>query len=325
MIKILITGGSGFIGTNLVTYYLDKGLEVVNVDVAAPKIADHRPNWANVDILDKNKLSEVFRRFMPTHVVHLAARTDLRGQTLADYSSNIEGVENVISSINNCGSVVRAVFASSMLVCNVGYVPRDYDDYSPATIYGESKVLTEKIIKNNLDLSCEWTIVRPTSIWGPWFGEPYKNFFDLILKKRYVNFKGHTCTKTYGFIGNAVFHIDRILFTCNHLVNHKLFYLGDFPPINISEWSDEIRSELKLGPLVKVPFLIFKLAAMCGDLLVKFGLSFPMTSFRLKNMTTNNIVNLRDLHDAVGFPPYNRKEGIQKTISWLLRSNKSMD
>lgn len=324
MVKILITGGSGFIGTNLVKFYLNKDIVVVNVDTAKPKIADHQTHWVNLDILDQNKLSEFFGQFRPTHVVHLAARTDLRGQTLADYAANIEGVKNVVSSIINCGSVVRAVFASSMLVCKVGYVPRDYDDYLPSTIYGESKVLTEKIIKSHLDLSCEWSIARPTSIWGPWFGEPYRNFFDLILKKRYVNFKGNACTKTYGFVGNTVFQINSLLFADNDLVNHKTFYLGDFPPINISEWADEIRSELRLGPLVKVPFSVFKLAALCGDVLSMFGYKFPMTSFRLKNMTTDNVLNLDDLYSVVGVPPYNRKEGILETLRWfsLLNNNR---
>jgi nucleoside-diphosphate-sugar epimerase len=249
----------------------------------------------------------------------------LQGEKLADYAANIEGVENVISAINDCGTVVKTVFASSMLVCKVGYIPYNYDEYLPSTIYGESKVISEKIIKNHPCISCGWTIVRPSSIWGPWFGEPYRRFFEIIMNRRYVNINGNACKKTYGFIGNTVFQIDRILFACDDSLNKRVFYLGDIPPINISEWADEIRAELKLRPSMKVPFSIFRIAALCGDFFAKLGYKFPMTSFRLKNMTTDNILNLNDLNDAVGVPPFSRKEGIQETLKWFTKVNHDRD
>ncbi len=317
MAKVLITGGSGFIGTNLLELYEDRGFEVVNIDIVKPKLVTREPNWVNIDILDKERLSQFFLKYQPTHVVHLAARTDLKGRTLADYSANFEGVKNLILAIDGCNSVVRTVFASSMLVCGVGHIPKKYDEYSPTTIYGESKVLTEKVIKNHPPKSGAWTIVRPTSIWGPWFGEPYRDFFELILRGRYANFKGNACTKTYGYIGNVVLQIDGILFADNNVCNGKVFYLGDVPPINISEWADEIRDELNLGPSLKLPFWLFKMAALCGDLLIKLGLNFPMSSFRLKNMTTDNILPLDDLQDIVGKPPFTRKQGIKYTLVWL--------
>ena len=50
--KILITGGSGFIGTNLVDYYRQKGWEVMNVDVREPKNKEARSCWTQCDITD---------------------------------------------------------------------------------------------------------------------------------------------------------------------------------------------------------------------------------------------------------------------------------
>lgn len=32
---------------------------------------------------------------------------------------------------------------------------------------------------------CDWCIIRPTSIWGPWFGVPYRNFFDMVMHRMY--------------------------------------------------------------------------------------------------------------------------------------------
>ena len=316
-IRILITGGSGFIGTNILQYYIDKNVRVINIDTAEPRNIEHFQHWEKIDIRDSKALKMFSNEYSPTHIVHLAARVDLKGTKLNDYSSNIEGVENVIKAINFCKTVKKTIFASSMLVCGVGHVPKNYDDYNPSTVYGASKVKTEIIIKAHKDMSCAWNIVRPTSIWGPWFGEPYRNFFDVVTKRQFVHPNNMACTKTYGYVGNSVYQLDKLLFSQNNKLQGKTFYIGDKPPINISEWADEILFELGLPPAKKAPLFLFKFAAIFGDILGKLNINFPMTRFRLKNMTTDNILNLDDLYEAVGEPPYSRKEGIKETLCWL--------
>ena len=71
------------------------------------------------------------------------------------------------------------------------------------------------------------------------------------------------------------------------------------------------------GPAVELPLFFFKIVAYFGDMISFFGIYFPMTSFRLKNMTTNNIQNLEDLYNDIGSPPFNRVEGIKLTLEWL--------
>lgn len=322
-IKILFTGGSGFIGTNAVQFYIDKNIEVLSLDIANPRNSAHEPYFKQIDILDKKLLVECVGEFQPTHVIHLAARTDLNGKILSDYLVNTTGVENVIEAINQTGSVSKVLFASSMLVCKVGYRPVDYNDYMPSTVYGESKVLGEKIIRNSALLNAEWNIIRPTSIWGPWFAEPYRNFFDLVMSGQYVNIRRGCATKTFGYVGNAVYQIDKLLFAQDKSMNYRTFYIGDNPPVNISEWADEILIALGKVPARKLPLSLFKGLAFCGDWLGKLGVKIPMNSFRLKNMTTNNIHQLDDLYFATGETPFSRAEGIQKTLNWL-KINKQM-
>ena len=174
--RILVTGGSGFIGTNLVEYYKDQ-YEVLNLDIAKPRNESHFTYWKNGDILDEEKTIKIFSDFQPHYVLHMAARTDLDGKTLHDYAANTTGVEHVISAINQTESIEKVIFASSRLVCEIGYNPKDEFDYKPSTIYGESKIIGEKIVRDSKKLNGNWIIVRPTSLWGPWFDIPYKNFF----------------------------------------------------------------------------------------------------------------------------------------------------
>jgi nucleoside-diphosphate-sugar epimerase len=259
------------------------------------------------------------KEFSPDYIIHLAARTDLDGKTLDDYSANTLGVKNILKAAQQLSNLKKIIITSSMLVCNLGYRPKNQFDYYPTTIYGASKVVTEKTVWENRP-SCDWAIIRPTSIWGPWFSVPYRNFFDMVISKRYFHIGDKSCTKTYGYIGNAVYQIEKILFSDTLSDNNKIFYIGDYKPTNIEEWANEI-SDILHYKIIHIPYFIIFMAALFGDIIKKGGMSFPMTTFRLKNMTTDNIVDLANTMQLAPDLPYSRIEGIHKTLEWLKNNN----
>lgn len=318
MEKIIITGASGFIGTNVLEYYKNKRYKVFNLDIDSPRNKEHKQYWQKVDICDFEILKKAFDEIKPDYVLHLAARTDLNEKDgLEYYSANIQGVQNIVKLCGKDSGIKRVIFASTMLVNEVGYKPKNIFDYNPHTTYGQSKVMGEKIVFDNKDNLTEFCVIRPTSIWGEWFGEPYKNFFDFVLSGKFFHPGDKACTKTYGYVGNAVLQIDKLLFADIEKIQGQVFYIGDKPPINISQWADEIAEEAGVNKPKKIPFLIFKLAGCFGDILGKFGLKFPMTSFRLKNMTTDHIVNLDNTYEVCGEGPYDRKSGVKKALEWM--------
>lgn len=313
--RLIITGASGFIGTNLLQDFVNGGYEVMNIDSQPPRNPDHHKYWRNVNVLDRVKLEQTVLPFEPCYLIHLAARTDLNGKTLSDYEANMSGVNNILAIINKANTLEKVLIASSMLVCKVGYQPKDQFDYCPTTFYGESKVITEKIVRENCP-KCDWALLRPTSIWGPWFGVPYRNFFDMVMSRRYFHIGHRGCTKTYGYVGNAVYQIKQILFSNGTGQENKVFYLGDEPPTNIETWGNEIATELDLK-IPTLPYGIIRMAAWFGDGLKLAGLSFPMTSFRLRNMTTDNVVDLRKTIEVAPHPPFTRIDGVRQTLEWM--------
>lgn len=318
MYKVLITGGSGFIGTNLSEKFIQDGYEVLNIDIVEPKKEELFKYWNKVDINSFDILRESINSFSPNYIVHLAARTDLDGVSLEDYKTNVLGVENLLKVSNELTSLKKIIITSSMLVCYGGYYPKDQFDYNPTTIYGESKVKTEQIVWNNKP-SCDWTIMRPTSIWGPWFDIPYKNFFEMIISKKYFHVGNRGCTKTYGYVGNSIYQIEKLLFTETMDELKKVFFIGDNPAINIEDWGNEVADELGVE-IRKLPYSIIKIAAFFGDILKFIGVQFPMNSFRLHNMTTNNIINLKNTYEVAPILPYTRREGIKKTLKWMFEN-----
>ena len=314
--RIIITGGSGFIGTNLVEFYCKNNIDVINLDISKPKKKNHMKFWEKVDILNKVELKKCMMKINPDYVIHLAARTDLDGKNLHDYIVNTEGVQNVLDVLKEILSVKKAIFASSMLVCKNGYNPKDSNDYNPDTFYGESKVIGEEIIKNYQIDAFGLIIVRPTSIWGPWFDIPYAQFFKSIQKGRFVKFGNKLCTKTFGYVGNTVHQINGLLFLNEKISKYDIFYLGDSPPLNISDWSDLISKYMGVKKPIRLPFFIVKLISSFGDIVNKLNFNFPLNSTRLSNMTTNNIKKLDNIKKYVN-QRYSIEEGIEKTVDWL--------
>lgn len=312
-LNILITGASGFIGSNIFEFYINKGCNVLNIDLKQPKNEFYKKYWENVDIRDLCNLEKSITKFDPDYIIHLAARTDLNGKILDDYSSNTLGTENLIKICNKLSKLKRVIFTSSMLVCKPGYIPSNKLDYAPSTVYGKSKVEMEKIIRK-YNPNYSWCIIRPTSIWGPGFDVPYRNFFDMVIHNKYAHF-GKETNKTYGYIGNAIYQIDLILHSQLN-VDKQVFYLGDYIPTNIKLWADEIANESG-SRIIDIPFSLIKMAAHFGDILSKLNIGFPMTSFRLKNMTTENVVNLENTKELVPELPYTRIEGIRETLEWM--------
>lgn len=315
--KILITGGSGFIGTNLVEYYLKKGNAVLNLDKHRARNPLHDCYWKQCNILDMDHFKDICFEFNPDYFFHLAARTDLDGKTIDDYRENTDGVENTLDILYELKKLKRVMFFSSRLVCEIGYQPKGPDDYRPTTRYGESKVVGETLVKSANITKFPWDIVRPTSIWGPWFDVPYKNFFSTIMKRRYFHPRGRIISKSFGYVGNTIHQIDRLMFRPNS--DHgETFYLADYPPLVLKEFADEISRQLHGRPVFELPTALLRMIAYAGDVLKHIGYgSPPLTSFRLNNLLTDMVYDLCRFQEIVGPLPYREEDGIRETLEWM--------
>jgi nucleoside-diphosphate-sugar epimerase len=317
--RILVTGGSGFIGTNLINKLTGGGYEVLNMDVCEPRLKTHIPLWRKISLLDLYAMSQLVAEFQPDYVVHAAARTDLRGKTSEDYVANTTGTSNLVTALDAAATIKRVIFISSMLVCRNGYTPTSIVEYCPDTIYGESKAEMEILIRTRMDLAGrEYVIVRPTSVWGPWFGEPYLQFFLAIRRGLYVHPGNGQVNKQFAYVGNVVDQIERLLVVDAVHCSGSVFYLGDYAGYIVRDWANLIQKELRTKRIRTIPLTFLKAIATVGDSLMYIGWTrVPLTSFRLSNMLKSNILDSENTARVCGPLNHSVADGVRETVAWI--------
>lgn len=148
--KVLVTGSSGFIGKHLVRRLLDQGHEVIGVDIQPITLREVHPNFSlNLwDIRNHHAMARIFLANKPTHVVHLAAVSNVM-ETQKDpqhtLDVNVMGFQNVIDRALAAG-VSDFVYASSAAVYGDRVSPvQEHDTPRPISLYGATKAANELV------------------------------------------------------------------------------------------------------------------------------------------------------------------------------------
>jgi len=316
--RIIVIGSSGFIG-KWITLLIDrqKG-DWAGIDIQ-PKHKEQTPShFYQIDFTNRSQLKAAFDEYKPEAVIHLAARCDLNGESLEDYKVNVEGVATLCEVIRETSSVKRVIFTSSQLVCNVSYLPKSDRDYKPNTVYGESKVLTEKTVWEYQGGGKEWCIVRPTTVWGPHMSNHYQTVLKFIEKGVFFHSGGGELNKSYAYAENIACQYMQLLKVKNSLMNEKVFYLADYKPFSLRSYVNKVAQCMQKPLPVTVPLFLCQCLAKLGDVINLLGGGVPYNSFRLNNIRAEYIFDLSNTEQVCGELPVNFEEGVKRTVSWYL-------
>lgn len=173
--KILFTGGAGFIGSNVVDALIDLGHEVVVVDNLSSGFHQNlnpSAKFYQLSIRDK-KLSEIFEQEKPEIVNHHAAQIDVRKSAddpVVDAEDNILGSLNIITNCVQFG-VRKIIYASSggAVYGDVQYIPADENHpVNPISQYGVSKHTVEHYLYLYSTLhGLDYVVLRYANVYGP--------------------------------------------------------------------------------------------------------------------------------------------------------------
>ena len=164
MKKIIVTGGSGFIGSNLVNYLVKKNYFVINIDKLTyssntyPKHNLSKKNFKffKIDINKKSKLKKIIKKYKPECIFNLAAETHVDRSIDSPFQfihSNILGVYNLLEAIrenNKNNKKIKLVHISTDEVYGDIISSRSNEKfpYNPSSPYSASKASADHLIKS---------------------------------------------------------------------------------------------------------------------------------------------------------------------------------
>lgn len=317
--RVVVTGSSGFIGQHLAAMLVERGYDVLGIDKNDPETAPKGWRHERCNILEADRYVALVRDFGAEGMAHLAARADLYGHNLSDYDDNITGVENTIRAIRETPQMKRAIFTSTQLVCRVGHPPQSDTDYAPNTLYGESKVLGEKIVRREDGGGVPWCLTRPTTVWGPGMSAHYQRLFRMIRQGTYFHVGRRPRVKSFGYVGNVAYQYVMFLEVPPERIHRKVFYVGDYEPLALQRWTDQLAVALGAGKIRTLPYVAARAVALAGDVVNKVGFErFPFNSFRLNNVLTEYTFDMSNTREVCGENPFTLESGAAATAQWFL-------
>jgi UDP-glucose 4-epimerase len=174
--KILVTGGTGYIGSHTCVQLIEKGWQPVILDSLVnskasvldriEKITRHRPPFIKADVRDVDAVSAVLNQHAIDAVIHFAglkAVGESVEQPLSYYDNNVHGSKVLLEAMQKC-VVKTLVFSSSATVYSNSSAPpwNEQVPTSPANPYGRSKLLVDRFMADVAakDTSCSLTSLR---------------------------------------------------------------------------------------------------------------------------------------------------------------------
>lgn len=301
--KVLITGGAGFIGTNLVKELRTRGHEVLALDL----YNTDRDDYVRADVRNYRQLEKVLDGNRFDYVYHLAAEYGRwNGEDYYEnlWSTNVIGTKHVIRLQEKLR--FRMIFFSSAEVYGdyEGKMKEDVMEDNPIrdtyqmNDYAISKWAGELMCLNSAKMFGTETVrVRPVNCYGPEeHYTPYRGFipkfiFHALHNKPYVVYKGHK---------RIIDYVEDSCRTWANIVDNfkpgEVYNVGGRP-----EWEKDIKeySDIVLKALGK------------DDSLVSYKDAEQFTT-KVKHMDFTKAV--RDLKHDPKIPP---EEGVKRTAEWM--------
>ena len=322
MQKILVTGGLGFIGSNLIKMLLGKGYKVLNID----KInyasnfyntknfkMNNNYKFVNCDIINKKKLNSIVLKYKPTGIFHLAAEThvdrsiDNPGKFI---NSNIVGTYNLLECLRFYkikNKKFRLIHISTDEVYGDVLKGRskENDSYNPSSPYAASKAASDHLVFSYFrTFNMPAIITNCSNNYGP------RQHPEKLIPKLIFNILVNKSLPIYGKGKNSrewIYVEDH----CDALIKiYQKGKIGEFYNIgsNINMNNIQIcksllvaaKRKIKIGKNVKVKFVKDRPG---------HDLRYAINSNKTRN-------------DIKWKPKMTFKKGIEKTFQWYLNNKK---
>lgn len=330
--RIVITGGGGFLGEEIVRQLLAEGHEVVSVARSDyPNLREMGAQTVRGDLVDR----EVMRGALEgaDALIHTAAKVGMWGPHEDFVRTNVHGTEALIELCKELG-VARMVFTSSPSVTFDGGDAENEGQDTPypadyLASYPETKAMAEQRVLEANSETFRTTSLRPHLIWGP--GDPHL-IPRLIERARAGKLKivGDGQNRVdITYVENAArAHVDALAAldrpASEPNPRGKAYYISNGEPVVLWEWINGLLGALGISPVTsKVPL---KVAYMAGAMmertwkLLRRDGEPPMTRFVASQLATSHWYDMTPARRDLGYEPVvSMTEGLERLLESLKR------
>jgi 2-alkyl-3-oxoalkanoate reductase len=321
MMKVLVTGGTGFTGTALVRRLLSDGHSVVVLDykegLAASELSRRGAEVILGSVTDRDVVTRAMRGVDLVH--HLAAAfRELNVPKQHYHEVNVEGTRNVLTAAAGAG-VQKVVYCSTCGVHgNVDHPPATEDaPIQPADYYQQTKYEAEPLAREWNRRGLRTTILRPAAIYGPGDPERFFMIFRRVARGVFPMFGDGKTTYHPVYIDNLV---DAFVAAMQLDVgNGEAYLIADENYVEIEKLVKAVAAAL--GVNVSIPhYPLFPLVAaghICETICKPFGVTPPIFPRRVDWYRQNRAFDIRKAKKDLGYRPLvGLTEGLARTASW---------
>jgi 3beta-hydroxy-delta5-steroid dehydrogenase/steroid delta-isomerase len=340
--RVLVTGGSGFVGANLVTTLLDRGYSVRSFDRAPSPLAAHpQLQVLQGDITDKAVCAQAVEGI--DTVFHTAAIIDLMGgASVSDeyrqrsFAINVGGTQNLVDAGQAAG-VQRFVYTSSNSVVMGGHNIAGGDETLPYTsrfndLYTETKVVAERFVLSQNGVGDMLTCaIRPSGIWGRGDQTMFRKLFESVIAGHVKVLIGRKSAR----LDNSYVHnlIHGFILAAQHLVPGgtapgEAYFINDAEPINMFEFARPVVEACgQPWPRIRVNGPIVA-AAMTGwqRLHFRFGIPAPLLEpLAVERLYLDNFFSVAKASRDLGYQPlFTTEKALTECLSYYVEMFEQM-
>jgi len=327
-VRILVTGGAGFISSHFFDRLREEGHELVSLDLVEPTWDPGRAEMRRGDIRDRDAVREAMRGC--DAVLHLAAAHHDFGIERPTFFDVNEAGTRVLTEVMDEYGIRRICFFSTVAVFGDAPEPHHEDaPKAPNSPYGESKLAGEAVLRSWSEKGegREVLVIRPTVTYGP---GNFANMYSLIRQVDSGKFfqvgKGDNI-KSLSYVENLV---GAVIFLWKRETAPAFddFNYIDKPDLTSAQITRAVyRSLGKEGPKLKVPMWFALLAALPFDIVIKLtGRNLPVSSARIKKLFAARTKYESDKLRQAGYrPPVSIEEGIDRMVKWYQAEGKGKE
>lgn len=327
--KILMTGATGFVGSQLARELLDEGHTVHALARTPSKLdamAHPQLKVFKGDLHDLDSIRQAAEGCEQAY--HLAAYAEVYApETSKFFEVNVRGTLNVVQACLDAG-VKRLLYTSTAgvigPVAQRGAPPADEEHIRPVDYfhpYETSKLLAEERIRHFLGQGMEIVVANITRVYGP--GDiDYKNGYTLLVL-RYLR-KGRVMIPGSGLEVNNLVHMDEVVGGLRSLMargrDGERYLIGS-ENVSLRSLLDTAgKLEGRKGRVIGVPFWLVKFAARMDVWRAKiFGGKPQGTPQFLRRYAWDWPFSVEKAREETGYAPIGMEEGLRRTIDWLKR------